>query len=97
MKEVSLESYGPVISDKEIGEEIYAILKKELNSHQQISINMASVISMATYCAKQIFGRLYLELGPQESFEKISIKNATDDVKVIIRFGIENNLKTKKI
>jgi hypothetical protein len=45
---------------------------------------------MATFNAKQIFGKLYLELGANEFFEKLEIKNASDDLKLIIRLGIQS-------
>lgn len=96
MKEIKLESFGPVISDKDIGEKIYQLIKKELESNDKVSINMNSIISMATYCAKQIFGRLYIELGPENFYDKLSFKNASDDIKIIMKIGIENSLRTKK-
>ena len=49
---------------------------------------------MATFCAKQIFGKLYMELNPDVFFSNIKIKNANDDVKLIIRMGIQNAIET---
>lgn len=43
---------------------------------------------MATYCAKQIFGRLYVELGQNIFSKNIIIKNASDNVRLIIQLGI---------
>jgi hypothetical protein len=45
---------------------------------------------MATFCAKQVFGNLYLELGPSDFFEKIRISNANDDIRTIIKIGIQH-------
>ncbi len=48
---------------------------------------------MATFCAKQIFGRLYIVYGPSKFFEYLIIKNASDDLKTIIRIGIESAIE----
>jgi hypothetical protein len=89
MKKISLESYGPIISDKEVGSKIYQIIKNELSS-DQIELDLKGVQSMATFCAKQVFGNLYLELGPSDFFEKIRISNANDDIRTIIKIGIQH-------
>lgn len=45
---------------------------------------------MATFCAKQIFGKLYIDLTPSVFYNNIKIIRATEDVKLIIRLGIQN-------
>lgn len=89
---IDLTEYGPIISDKETGEEIYNKINEVLNSHHKIIINLESILSMATFCAKQIFGKLYLELSPTLFFERIKIQNANDDIKLIINMGIHSAL-----
>ena len=69
MKSLSLQSYSPIISDKTIGERIYNEILGLDPKENMVEIDMAGIVSMTTYCAKQIFGKLYKELGPK-LFEK---------------------------
>lgn len=94
MKQISLGAFGPVISDKEVGHKIYQMIKKEVSS-DQVELDLMGIQSMATFCAKQVFGNLYLELGSAAFFEKIQIKNANDDVKSIIKIGIQHALSNE--
>lgn len=96
MKEISLSQYGPVVSSKTIGEEIYKLINGCLAKDQKVVVNLENIKSMATFCAKQIFGRLYLELGSQLFFERISLKGADNDLKTIIQIGIKHALEEKK-
>lgn len=91
MKTVSLNQYAPIISDEQIGEEIYKVINDAL-SNDTVTVDFEGVKSMATFCAKQIFGQLYKSLGPESFYEKILIKNANEDLKVIIRMGIVSAL-----
>ncbi|MER2996459.1 STAS-like domain-containing protein [Pontibacter populi] len=95
MKMVSLLDYSPIISDRLIGDEIYTKIKSTLTTGGPVTVDLDGIKSMATFCAKQIFGRLYLELGSSEFFNQIQLKNATDDVKTIIRIGIQNALEER--
>ncbi len=90
---IKLEKYGPIISDKDIGSELFTIIKAELNSKDLIEIDFINIISMATFCAKQIFGRLYIELGSEVFFEKIKFHNVSDDLQIIIKMGIQNAIE----
>lgn len=85
---MKLDKYGPIISSQEAGEEIYTEIKESLKKHEKISIDLKRIQTMATFCAKQIFGKLYLELKPETFFEKIQLVNVNNDLKVIIRLGI---------
>ena len=89
---VNLISFGSVINDKETGEAIYNSIRKALQGMAPIEIDFSGVITMATFCAKQTFGRLYIELGPQEFFNRLVLKNANSDLKFIVRTGIESAL-----
>ena len=96
MKTINLDTYGPVISDKEIGQKIYLLIKEEAAKGDQVEIDLKSIKSMATYCAKQIFGNLYIELTPSVFFNNILLKNANNDVRSIIKIGIQHALSTQK-
>ena len=91
MKPISLERYGPIISDKVVGEAIYSEIKDVLKT-DNISIDLGDIKSMATFNAKQIFGRLYVELGSAAFFDKIELVNVSQDLKLIIKMGIQSAL-----
>ena len=91
-----LKKFGPIISDKAVGEEIFEKVNSFLMSNGKVIIDFNGVRSMATYNAKQVFGRLYLKLGSEVFFEKIEIKNASDDIKIIIKMGIQHAIFDNK-
>jgi hypothetical protein len=92
MKKIDLTEYGPVISDKEIGNKIYQSIKSILNENEQVEIDLGAIKSMATYCSKQIFGNLYVDFGSQKFYDKVYLKNANNDIKTIINIGIQHAL-----
>ena len=93
---ISLKEYGPLLSDKKVGEEIHKKINYQLGKTDIVNIDFGEITSMATFCAKQIFGRLYLELGSEKFFERVKILNANDDLKIIIKMGIQNALEESK-
>ena len=93
---ISLKEYGPLLSDKQVGEEILKKIKLYLQKSEVINIDFADITSMATFCAKQIFGSLYLELGSQKFFERIKFLKVNEDLKIIIKMGIQNALEESK-
>lgn len=96
MKEIKLESYGPIVSSKTVGDEIYTLINAKLANENKILVNLDGIKSMATFCAKQIFGKLYVDLGSQQFFDRISLKGADNDLKTIIQIGIQNALEEKE-
>lgn len=89
---IKLSNYGIIISSKSTGEEIYNDIKSKLDSNESVTIDFGGIKSMATFCAKQIFGRLYIEMGGRSFFEKIKMVNADNDLKTIIEIGIQHSL-----
>lgn len=96
MKEINLTPFGPIISSKTVGEEIYELIKMSLAKDINIVVHLEGIKSMATFCAKQIFGKLYIELGSQQFFDRITLKGADNDLKTIIQIGIQHALEEKK-
>lgn len=96
MKTINLEKYGPVLSSRTVGNEIYQLIKNEMEKHHAVCVELSAIKSMATFCAKQIFGKLYLELGSEMFFERISLKDADEDIKTIIQIGIQHALQEVK-
>ncbi len=95
MKKINLSQYGPIISDKAIGQQILSEIKSHLPNNEKIEIDLSGIKSMATFCAKQIFGNLYIEMGSNVFFDKIIFINTSDDVKLIIKIGIQNAIDEK--
>lgn len=90
MKTIDLSKYAPIISDKKVGEEIRNKIMQALPQTEVVEINMDGIISMTTYCAKQIFGHLYNLLGSAKFEQRIKFKAITEDVLLIIKMGIRN-------
>lgn len=96
MRTLKLSEFGPVISDKEIGQKIYSLIKNEVMAGNSVEVDLEPIKSMATYCAKQIFGNLYVELGSKKFFEMVLLKNANNDIKTIVNIGIQHALTDGK-
>lgn len=90
MKFISLQQYSPIISDKEKGNVIYNTIYEMNPQSEQIEIDMTGIMSMTTFCAKQIFGQLYKMLGSSLFEKNIILKNVSSDVLLIIKMGIKN-------
>ena len=96
MKNVALKEYGQIFSEKEDGDKLYEQIKKLLNqSDEIIYLNFDGVISMATFCAKQVFGRLYIEQGAEEFFKRIKFSSVNKNLQLIIKIGIQNAINDK--
>lgn len=93
---INLEKFGPIVSDKKIGKEIYEIIIRALEKADTVEIDLANIISMATFCTKQIFGKLYVEKGAEFFFENIKLLNVNEDLKIIIKMGIQSAIEEKK-
>lgn len=96
METISLNKYAPLITRRELGGEIYSLIRNGLEKSDQVEVSMTHIVSMTTFCAKQIFGRLYVELGREEYRRRIHLVNLSDDVNFIIRIGITNAVKESK-
>lgn len=93
MKTIEFKKFGPIISDKKIGDELYRLIDETLKNQDKVIIDLSEIISMATFCAKQIFGKLYISLTPELFFERIEFINVSDDIKLIIKIGIQNAIE----
>ena len=85
---IDLRDFAPIISSKEVGDRIYEMIMEKDPKNNEVEINLEGIVSMATFCAKQIFGKLYTSLSPSVFSKNIIIKNASSDVKPIIQLGI---------
>ncbi len=96
METINLNKYAPLITRRELGGEIYSLIRHGLEKSDEVEVLMTNIVSMTTFCAKQIFGRLYVELGREEYRRRIHLVNLSDDVNFIIRIGITNAVKESK-
>lgn len=85
---INLTDFAPMISSREVGERIYKMVMDKDPKNNVVEIDLEGIRSMATFCAKQIFGNLYTELTPSVFSRNIIIKNASSDVRPIIQLGI---------
>ncbi len=90
---LKIDQYGSIISSQEAGKEIYDKIKELLDYSEHVIIDLGIIKTMATFCAKQIFGTLYMELSPEKFFERIELINVSDELKLIIRLGIISALQ----
>lgn len=92
---IDLNKYGPVINTDEKGEKCYQEIIKANPKNNKIVVKMRQIVSMTTTRAKQIFGRIYSELG-EDIFTENIILDVTDGVYIIIEMGLEETLTDKK-
>lgn len=90
---IDLSSYGPIISDRKTGDIILQMIMNSNPKENKIEINLEGIVSMATYSAKQIFGRLYIDLGADVFYKNIILKNISDDVLFLVKLGIKHALR----
>ena len=93
---IDLSNLGPIISDRGTGDNIYKMIIEKDPKDNKIEINLSGIVSMATYSAKQIFGRLYVELGADIFYKNIILKNVSDDVLFLVKLGIKYALRDLK-
>lgn len=92
--EIRIKEIATAIADKEVGEAIFAKINNTLNTVDEVVLDFDQVAVMTTFCGKQIFGRLYLNLGAEEFFRRLTLKNVRNDIKIIIEQGILNALNS---
>ena len=96
MNTIKIENFGTIISTKESGKSILDLILSKLNNENKIKIDFLNVKSMATFCAKQIFGFLYVKLGSEKFFEKLEFNNTSEDLKTIIKIGIQSAIEEEQ-
>jgi hypothetical protein len=95
--EMRISDTATAIADKEVGEEVLSKIEAALRQNEKVILDFDGISVMTTFCGKQIFGRLYLKIGADEFFRRLTLKNVRDDLKIIIEQGILNALDSQKI
>lgn len=90
---IKISDYSSVISDKSLGSRIYDDINMALSTNKSIVIDLDDVIVMTTFCAKQVFGRLFVLLGQEQFYERVLIRGATSDFKIIIQESIQSAIE----
>lgn len=93
---IEIAKYSSIIANKDLGLAIYKDLSARLRDFDAITLDVGGVDVMTTFCAKQIFGRLYLDLGPEGFYDRIKIVRANDDLRLIIEQSIQNAVTESK-
>lgn len=88
---VILSQFSNNITTRAISEQIYRTIATALQN-SDVTVDFANISTITTFCAKSIFGRLYVELGEQQFFTQMHIINTNDDQKIIIQEGISDFL-----
>ena len=96
MKTLKLDKYGIMINQREVGDDIFSEIFDSLQRNDKLTIDFKNIRSMATFCAKQIFGKLYLMLTPNNFYQRIYLQNVNEDLKIIIQEGINNALEEEE-
>lgn len=87
---ISMSQYKHLVVRKVDGDEVYNEIKKQIENGDSVVIDFDGIDTMTTFFAKQVFGKLYIELG-QEKFShyiKFEKRNMTDDIDLVLRIGI---------
>lgn len=89
---ISLDTYGPAITNPSIAESIYNRILKMDPMNSAVTIDLKGIEAMTTQCAKIIFGQLYIVLGADLFYSNVEIKNCSEGLQLVIEFGIEHAL-----
>ena len=89
--EVNLNKYGTVINTEAKGEACYKEIMHADPINNRVVVRMKHIVSMTTTRAKQIFGKIYKQIG-EERFAKKLVLDCSDGVYIIIEMGLEEML-----
>lgn len=92
-KTIKIKDFSTVVSDEQIGKKILETINEALSEHTTIYVDLEGVITIATFCSKQIFGQLCKKMGENSFFERIIFISASDQIKTSIRLGIWSALQ----
>ena len=93
--ELTLSTFGKIISTDNTSEEILKSIDKQLRKSNTVNVNAEDVV-ISTKCARLIFGTLYKRLKKNEFNKKIQFKNASPSFMFAINEGILTELRSNK-
>jgi len=82
--------FKSIVTRKSDGEDVYNEIRTHLDNGDIIVVDFSGIDTMTTYFAKQVFGKLYVEMGTEKfnKFLKFEKRNMSDDVELVLRIGI---------
>ena len=84
--------FGTAITTPDQGNRLYEAITDRISAGGDVKLDFDGVLSMTTFCAKQVFGRLYVELGAESFYQRVKFQNASEDLKIVVQTGIESSL-----
>lgn len=87
---ILMNKYKHLVIRKVDGVEVYNDIKCHLDNGDTVIVDFNGIDAMTTYFAKQVFGKLYTELG-QENFAmkvKFDKRYVTEDIDLVLKIGI---------
>lgn len=87
-----MDRFKTIVTRKNNGEEVYSEIKEHISKGETVIVDFSGIDTMTTYFAKQVFGKLYMEYGPEEFDNRIKIdaRKMSDDVELVLRIGIDD-------
>lgn len=87
---LQMNRFKSIVTRKSDGEEVYTEIRKHLDDGDTIVVDFSGIDTMTTYFAKQVFGKLYVEMGAEQfnEFVKFEKRNMSDDVELVLKIGI---------
>lgn len=89
-KRISIDKYGPVVNREQAGEEILTFISSALLQEDVLEIEVGAIRFITTFCAKQVFGKLYKDLGSKEYYRRLIFINPTDGFLSSINLALKN-------
>lgn len=91
-----MNTFKHVVTRKSDGEEVYKEIKTHLDCGEIVIIDFSEIDTMTTYFAKQVFGRLYIELGEEGFADKMKFdkRHMSDDVELVLKIGIDGAIES---
>ena len=95
---IQMNNYKHLVIRKIDGEEVYRDIKSHLDNQDIVIVDFSGIETMTTYFAKQVFGRLYVEMGAEEFSARVKFekKNMSDDVELVLKIGIAGAISQMK-
>lgn len=87
---ISMNQYKHLVIRKVNGAEVYNDIKGHLDRGDVVIVDFKGIETMTTYFAKQVFGKLYTTLGPEEFNRKVKFdrRYVTEDIDLVLKIGI---------
>lgn len=87
---VLMSKYKHLVIRKVDGAEVYDDIKSHLNEGDVVIVDFNGIDAMTTYFAKQVFGKLYTEMGPEDFMKRVKFdkRYVTEDIDLVLKIGI---------